>query len=459
MCAMRSEASSGPDPRRGAPPVKVAVLGGSSAYTPALADGLARAVRNLPDLEVRLHGRNEERLAVVCRFCNRLARRRCVPHEYTRTLSVAEACRGARVIVNQMRVGGWAGRSHDDTFPLAFGLPGDETIGPGGLASAVRSVPVVLAAAREAAAAAPGAWFVNMTNPLGILLAALWEVPGLKPLGLCELPGLTLERALALIGVAPDAEGLEKDYLGVNHQGWFVRLRLGGEDLLPRVFDRAGEPEAAAFFKVAPEVMRRLGALPLPYLRIYYHTAREAARAKARHASRGEELADLSRRLYAAYAADREGMLPDLIRSRGLLWIDTALVPALAALLGGEVRREFYVSERNEGYIPGLPAEAVVEKRARLGPGGVEPFSFHGPPPEREGSLEAFLSFLEAVHRFEVLALAAAEDPRPERIVEALCSHPLGIDRDTARALTPLVLRPVEGVGVGPNTPGEERSR
>ena len=458
MCVMKSGASSGPEPGNRLLPAKVAVLGGSSAFTPALADALADAARDLPDLEVRLHGRNEQHLTVITRFCNRLARRRCVPHEYTRTLSVTEACRDARVIVNQMRVGGWAGRAHDDTFPLEFGIPGDETIGPGGLASAVRSVPVVLAAAREAAAAAaPGAWFLNMTNPLGILLSALGEVEGLRAVGLCELPGLTLEKALRLAGVPGGAEEVEKDYLGLNHQGWFVRIRFQGEDLLPRIFARAGEAEAAAFFKVDPEKMESLHALPLPYMRIYYHTAREAERAKARAASRGEELAALSRRLYEAYEASGEGVLPGLIRRRGLVWIRTALVPALSAILGGEART-LYVSERNGGYIPGLPPGAVVEKRALLGPEGVKPYPFLGMRPEREGPLGGFVRFLEKVVRFEAAALEAARDPSVERIVEALRIHPLGIDEDTARALVPRVLEPVEAPS-GPSGAGEEGGR
>ena len=175
----------------------VAILGGSSAFTPAFAAVLARRAPELPALEIRLHGRDPARVAAVARFCQRYAGSRGIDHDYRATTSIRAAATGARVVINQMRIGGWAGRVRDEVFPLAYDLPGDESIGPGGLASAVRSLPVVLHAAKEVLAVAPGAWFLNMTNPMNILLAGLGSVRGLRCFGLCELPRVTLARALS----------------------------------------------------------------------------------------------------------------------------------------------------------------------------------------------------------------------------------------------------------------------
>ncbi len=449
MCASRSENSSGPD--RGIGPgsatAALAILGGSSAFTPALADAFADAARDLPPLDIRLHGRNRERLEIVTRFCNRLARARSVPHEYTYTTSIGSAAAGARVVINQMRIGSWAGRAHDDLFSLAFGIPGDETIGPGGLASAVRGVPVVLEAAKEAARVSPEAWFINMSNPMGILLLALQSIKGLRCFGLCELPALTLEKALALAGV--DREGVEVDFLALNHQGWFTRIVSAGEDLLPAIFARVGEKDSATFFRVDPGVMQSLHALPLPYMRIYYHTRREVERLQAQKASRGEELFDLSARLYEVYRDTDENRLPDSIRSRGLVWFRMALVPAVTALLGGG-KRELYVSEVNGGDFPGLPPKAVVEKRCFLGPDGPEMIPFFGSPPTEGGRLEPLLALLRKVVRFEEAALAAALDPIPEKIADALRSLPIELPEETVQGLTPLVLKSVDGPAAPP---------
>jgi 6-phospho-beta-glucosidase len=453
MSASRSGNSSEPrpdhayghgiEPRTESGEVKVAVLGGSSAFTPALAEGLARAARDLPALEIRLHGRSEERLAWVTRFCNRYARSRSIPHEYTWTVSVREAAEDARIVVNQMRIGGWAGRSHDELFPLEFGIPGDETIGPGGLASALRAVPVVLDAARKAAAVAPGAWFVNMGNPMGILLAGLHGIPGLRPIGLCELPAKTLEHACGLVGA--DAGRVQADYLGLNHQGWFVRLFDGGRDLLPGLFEKIGDPAEAAFFKVESRVMKKLGALPLSYMRIYYHGAREVERIRTRQRSRGQELQDLSARLYDCYRDVGEAKLPGELRERDLSWFELALVPALKALLGGG-EELLYVSERNDGAIPGLPESSVVEKRCYLDEQGTRMIPFTGPGPEEGGPLESFLRFLRRVARFEEAGLAAALEPDRERIAEALRLHPLEIDGAKADAMAVKIMESMDSL-------------
>lgn len=434
-----SKASSEPAPASGQS--ALAILGGSSAFTPALAAALADEARDLPPLEIRLHGRNRSRLTAVARFCNRHVRARSIPHEYSYTSSIQEACRDARVIINQIRIGGWAGRTHDERFPLAFGWPGDETIGPGGLASAVRGVPALLEVAQTAKEAAPNAWFINMSNPMGILLAALRRIPGLKSFGLCELPALTLKRALDLAGVPEDSA--TADYLGLNHQGWFVHLLRDGRDLLSDIFDRVDEPEAARFFKVDASRMREVNALPLPYMRLYYHTSREVERLRDAEGSRGRELDDLSNRLYEAYGRTDDPELPDLIRERSLIWYETALVPAIVALLGGG-ERLLYVSERNGQDIPGLPEDAVVEKKCTLGPEGARMLPFHGPAPERDGALEPFLAFLRQVVQFEEAALRAALDPRAENVAAALTFHPWGIDEVTARSMVPQVLKSVE---------------
>jgi len=419
------------------------VLGGSSAFTPAFASVLADRARDLPPLEVRLHGRDEKKLACVARFCNRHVRRRSVPHEYSYTTSIKDAACDAVIVINQMRIGGWAGRTHDELFPLSFGLPGDETIGPGGLASAIRGLPIVLDAARQAAEASSGAWFINMTNPMGILLAGLKTVSGIRPFGLCELPAITLEKALSLLDCR--LEGVEADYLGLNHQGWFVRLAREGRDLLPLLFEKIERyPEKAGFFKIDPAVMRKLGALPLYYMRLYYNTEGEAKKLEAKRASRGEELDHLSRKLIEHYMRADEPDLPGLLSNRSLLWFEMALVPAVCALLGGG-EQCLYVTEMNGGDIPGLPPESIVEKRCILDPSGTRMIPFKGPGPIHDGKLEPFLSFLRKVVCFEEAALAAAMEPTADRVIDALSVHPQGISLDKCRAMVPDVLKTMEG--------------
>jgi 6-phospho-beta-glucosidase len=415
----------------------IAILGGSSAFTPALAQELAAVQERLPPLDVRLQGRDRGRLAAVARFCQGLADAVGADHRYSSTLATGDAARGAALVINQMRVGGFAGRTHDETFPLAFDLPGDETIGPGGLASAIRSVPVVLAAARAVAAAADRPWFVNLTNPLGIVTRALLDEPGIRPFGLCELPGALLARVLMLVGARRSE--VDVDYFGLNHQGWFPRIEQGGRDLLPAIFAAIERAPRDPMFPVDGESMRADGALPLPYLRLYRHRGREAAAMRARSTSRGEELAALLLQLHAAYAAWQPGapaVLPAVLARRSVPWVREAVVPCLLALLGGETH-ELFVTMQNGGVQAGLAADAVVELRCRVDAAGAHPEPLRRPPPPH------LLRFAQRIVEFEQKALAVSLRPSPERVLDALLPHPFDLDPATARALVAKVLQPV----------------
>jgi 6-phospho-beta-glucosidase len=418
---------------------RIALLGGSSAFTPALAAALLARSRELPELEISVHGRDPERCALVARFCERLARARSTAHRYGATTDAEEALQGADLVVNQVRPGGFAGRTHDETFPLAFDLPGDETIGPGGLASAVRGAPLVRALAETSLRIAPRAWFLQMSNPMSILLATLSDLDGLRALGLCELPGDTLARALRLVGVAgatPEND-VEVDYAGLNHQGFFHRIVREGRDLLPAIFDAVEELPHGHFFRLDGGTMRGLGALPLPYLELHFARVSAVERLRARAQSRGVELARLSTRLYDLYASSGGDELPRELSSRPTPWYDQALVPAIVALCGGAAA-ELYVSEPNHGYLPELPYHAIVEKRARVDAFGVCARPLHERPPAP--LVEHLLDF----QRFEGLAARCALDPSREAVLEALLAMPSGLDATRARALAPDVLASVE---------------
>ncbi len=422
-------------------PVTLTILGGSSAFMPGLAVALADASASLPALSVRLYGRDIERLDCIARFCNRHAQFRGVCHDYSHATSLRDSVTGAGIVVNLMRVGGWSGRYHDERFSVPFGIPGDETIGPGGLSSALRSLPLVLEAARETVESSPDAWFINMGNPMGILLGGLRRIERLRYFGLCELPAVTLRHALDLIDMRK--KDVTADYLGLNHQGWFVRIDKEGKDLLPDLFETMRLSPEAGFFQVEASVMAKIGALPVPYMRHYYHTVREVERLRERGSSRAEELKELSDRLYSWYRTSDSPDLPQILHKRSMPWFPMALVPAITALTGGG-ERELYVSDVNDGDIPGLPPHAIVEKRSLLFADGPRMIPFAGPQPEEGSELEPFLELLRHILHFERACVEAALDPCDETVMAALRAHPLCTDEDAAHALTPLVLQSVE---------------
>ncbi|HEV2887261.1 MAG TPA: hypothetical protein VGX49_10150, partial [Jatrophihabitans sp.] len=220
--------------------------------------------------------------------------------------SLAEAVRDADFVFSAIRVGGAAGRVADERRALAAGVLGQETVGAGGLAYGLRTLPVALELARTVAELAPGAWLINFTNPAGMITEASRAVLGEKVIGICDSPVGLVRRACRALGIAEAelaAGRVEAGYAGINHLGWLRSLRRDGADLLP---DLLGSDAALASFEegrlFGAPLLRALRAVPNEYLHFYYNSA-EVLAALAAGPSRGEFLQREQQDFYAAAAA------------------------------------------------------------------------------------------------------------------------------------------------------------
>ena len=190
---------------------------------------------------------------------------------------------------------------------------GQETTGPGGLAYALRTVPVALDIAERTRRLAPDAWFINFTNPAGIVTEAMQSVLGERVIGICDSPIALARRAIGALGLDPAAT--EIDYVGLNHLGWLRALRVDGADHLPAAAGRPGglqRLEEGRLF--GPEWLRTLGALPNEYLYYYYFTREAVASILEAPQTRGEFLLGQQSAFYDAVArrprAGRRGVAP-----------------------------------------------------------------------------------------------------------------------------------------------------
>ena len=211
--------------------MKIAVIGGGSTYTPELVDGVARL--GLPVAELALVDPAADRLQVVGRFAERIFQHHGAPGRVSWTSDLARGLDGAGAVLLQLRVGGQAARISDESFPLEFGCLGQETTGAGGLAKALRTVPVVLSIAEEARKRAdPAAWIIDFTNPVGIVTRALLDA-GHRAVGLCNVAITLQRRCAAMLGAEPDA--VELDHVGLNHLTWELGVSVDGRDRLPEL--------------------------------------------------------------------------------------------------------------------------------------------------------------------------------------------------------------------------------
>ena len=249
--------------------VKVAVVGGGSTYTPELVEGLVNRGDRLPTDELVLLDIDPERLRVVGGLSERMVRKAGWSGRLRLTDRREEALEGANFVVVQLRVGGQAARLTDETIPPRFGCIGQETTGPGGFAKALRTVPVVLQLAEETATrGAPGAWFVDFTNPTGLVTQALLD-EGHRAIGLCNVAIGFQRRFASAFGVEPDH--VQLDHVGLNHLSWERKVLIDGVDRLREILDERIELVADETDMPAG-LVRLLGSIPSYYLRYYYLT-------------------------------------------------------------------------------------------------------------------------------------------------------------------------------------------
>ncbi len=404
--------------------LKVAVVGGGSTYTPELADGFARLRSMLAVDELVLIDPATERLETVGQFCARLFAHHGHSGRVRWTSDVDDGLDGADVVLIQLRVGGQAARISDETFPLECGCVGQETTGAGGFAKALRTVPVVLEVAERAARrAAPGAWIIDFTNPVGIVTRALLDA-GHRALGLCNV-AIGLQRRFAgLLGV--QLSDVELEHVGLNHLTWELAATVDGVDMLPKLLASHGDAIAAEV-GLSPELLAIAGSVPSYYLRYFYAHDRVVAEQRAAP-TRGETVARIESELLRIYADATVHTKPEQLSQRGGAYYSEAALGLIASLRGSSPGPHA-ANVRNGATLPFLDENAVIEVTSDVDTTGARPRPPGRLTPEQRG-------LIGHVSAYEELALDAALRGGRHRVYRALLAHPLVGQHDLAQDLT-----------------------
>ncbi|MGY4960649.1 6-phospho-beta-glucosidase [Streptomyces sp. 900105245] len=395
--------------------MKLTVVGGGSTYTPELIDGFARLRDTLPIEELVLVDPAADRLELVGGLARRIFARQGHAGRIVTTSDLDAGVDGADAVLLQLRVGGQAARQQDETWPLECGCIGQETTGAGGLAKALRTVPVVLDIAERVRRANPRAWIVDFTNPVGIVTRALLQA-GHRAVGLCNV-AIGFQRKFAgLLGVSP--ADVHLGHVGLNHLTWETDVRLGGpegENVLPKLLGEHGDA-IADDVRLPRPLLDRLGVVPSYYLR-YFYAHDEVVRELRTKPSRAAEVAAMEQELLRMYGDPALDEKPALLAKRGGAYYSEAAVDLAAALLGGGSPYQV-VNTLNRGTLPFLPDDAVIEVQAAVGPSGPAPLPVPGLDP-------LFSGLVANVTAYEDLALEAALRGGRDRVFRALLAHPL----------------------------------
>jgi 6-phospho-beta-glucosidase len=394
--------------------MKVAVVGAGSTYTPELVSGLSREGERVEISELALHDIDAERREIVGGLAQRMLDAQGFAGTLTLTGDLERAVDGADAVLIQIRVGGQAARLSDETAPLACGCIGQETTGAGGLAKALRTVPVVLDIARVARErAAPGAWIVDFTNPVGIVTRALLD-DGHRAIGLCNV-AIGFERVMApWLGVAP--ERLVVDQVGLNHLTWVRAVWLDDRDVLPDLMAEHGD-ELAEMAGGPRALLEELGAVPSYYLRYFYAHDEVLADQLGGATPRAATVAEIERELLAMYADPALTSKPALLEQRGGAFYSEAATRLVTSLATGDAAAHV-VDVRNGVTLAGLAEDDVVEVPARVDREGATPLPQRPLAPELQG-------LVAHVAAYERLAARAAESGDRTLARKALLAHPL----------------------------------
>ncbi|MDR6976177.1 6-phospho-beta-glucosidase [Streptomyces sp. 3330] len=430
--------------------MKLTILGGGGFRVPLVYGALLTDRAEGRVTEVVLHDLDDSRLYAVARVLDEQASAVPDAPRVTATTDLDEALRGADFIFSAIRVGGLEGRANDERVALAEGVLGQETVGAGGIAYGLRTVPVAVDIARRVARLAPDAWVINFTNPAGLVTEAMSRHLGDRVIGICDSPVGLGRRIARVLGADPKQAWI--DYVGLNHLGWVRGLRVAGRDELPRLLaddDLLGSFEEGKLFGV--DWLRSLGAIPNEYLHYYYFN-REAVRSyQQAEKTRGAFLADQQARFYeemkrpdaaaltawdrtraereATYMAENretagagERDADDL--SGGYEKVALALMRAIAR----DERTTLILNVRNQGTLAVLDADAVIEVPCLVDANGAHPVAV-APLPDHATGLVC------AVKGVEREVLAAAESGSRTTAVKAFALHPLVDSVNVARKL------------------------
>lgn len=413
-------------------PLKIAVIGGGSSYTPEIVEGFIKRYDEMPIRELWLVDieQGKHKLDTVGALAKRMVENAGLPIEVHLTLNRREAIAGADFVTTQMRVGLLEARRRDEHIPISHGVIGQETTGPGGMFKALRTVPVILDICEDIEELAPDAWLLNFTNPAGIVTEAVLKHTKVKSVGLCNSP-INFNKFLAKEYGVTEREVLP-EFVGINHLHWVTAAYVNGEDKLPELIGKGREYTASNVTALDwdADFLSSLGAIPTYYLRYYYMTDKMLADMTAaleKNGTRADIVSRVEAELFELYKDVNLKEKPKQLEQRGGAYYSEAAVNLMHALYTDK-RDIQTLNVRNGNIIPFLPEDASIEVNCVVAAQGPTPIPLHTIPEQVKG-------LLHAVKTYESLTIEAAITGDRGIALQALVHHPLVPSVTVAKAL------------------------
>jgi len=414
--------------------LKVAVIGGGSTYTPELVNGFLTRTDEFPLDELWLMDIDEERLQIVGSFAQRMVEAKGSPFKVILSANQRETVKDADYVTTQLRVGHMEARRRDEYLGLRHGLIGQETTGVGGMAKALRTIPVILKIAQDIKEVAkPETMLVNFTNPAGLVTQALSKyAPDVPAVGVCNVPITTkmgiLEGLEQATGRKIDPDHAELKTLGLNHLSWHRGFTIDGEDVWPQVMEGfIAELKKEEDPEWDPRTIEVLRMMPNYYLQYFYHTDRKLKSQEKWPPSRAEEVIEIEKDLLREYADPDLNEPPADLMKRGGAYYSTVATQLLNAHYN-DLGETHVVNIKNGDAVKEWPAEWVLEIPSTVKKSGITPIPTEPLP-------VACFGLISAVKAYELLTVEAAVHGDREAAYQALLVNPLGPKADKVQAV------------------------
>ncbi|MBD8014577.1 6-phospho-beta-glucosidase [Planococcus wigleyi] len=416
--------------------IKIVTIGGGSSYTPELIEGFIKRYPELPVRELWLVDIPEGRkkLEVVSALAKRMVEKAGVPIEIHTTLDRREALPGADFVTTQIRVGHLEARAKDERIPLKYGVIGQETNGPGGLFKGLRTIPVILEICRDIEELCPEAWFINFSNPAGMVTEAVLRYSGItKTIGLCNVP-IGMHMAVAEM-LEVEQSRIHIDFAGLNHMVFGLEVYLDGKAVMGEVLDKLASGPSMTMKNIVDvgwekDFIKALNLLPCPYHRYYYQTEKmleQEQQALQDKGTRAEVVQDLEKELFTLYSDESLAVKPKQLEERGGAFYSDAACNLINSIYNNKQDIQV-VNVRNNGAISSLPADSAVEVSCIITNEGPKPIAMGGMPVAVSG-------LVQQIKSFERLAAEAAVTGSYHTALLAMAINPLVSSDSTAKQI------------------------
>lgn len=413
--------------------MKIAVIGGGSSYTPELMEGIINHKNSLPVTEVVLIDipEGQEKVSINTAFAKRMAEKAGLPISVRYTLDRREGLKDASFVIAQIRVGGLDAREKDERIPLKYDVIGQETTGPGGFFKALRTIPVMLSICRDMEEVCKDAWLINFTNPSGIITEAILKNTKVKCIGLCNVSINMRYDAAERLSVSPDE--LDCRFIGLNHLSVMNHAYYQGKD---RILDAVSVENTESVVKNIQKdaemdaVAKELGCLLSPYMQ-YFYTEKEALQHEKMEAigltgTRAAQVKEVEKNLFECYKDINLREKPAALAKRGGARYSMAAICLIDSIYN-DTNDVQVVDVFNNGIIPQLPDDVVIEVNCRIGRNGAAPLASDVPA--------SVLGLIGQVKAYEEYTIEAAITGDRNKALIALLNNPLIHDVRDAKGI------------------------